>query len=95
MKYSIVRVGITFSTRTGMSDSPLWTARSTSRCTWTDLLEASLKTSSMTREPSMASMIDSAHGTPGTMSRGAIQHGIPRCSRPAQIAFEATASFDA
>jgi hypothetical protein len=36
--------------------------------------------------PSMASMIDSAQGRPGTMSRGAIQQRIERRSRPAQTA---------
>jgi hypothetical protein len=58
-------------------------------------LAAELKTRTITFAASSASMMDSAQGTPGPMSRGAIQQRMPRTSSSMHIVSAAALSFEA
>ena len=86
IKYSSALLGSTSSIRSGMMGIPLLTARSTSRFICGDALECPEKTSTITFEPEIASMMHSLHSLPGGISRGAIQQRIPAASRVAQAA---------
>ncbi len=55
-------------------------AKSISRSTWTELLECAEKTSTITRQRSMARLISPGKNWPGRTSRGAIQQDIPASS---------------
>ena len=79
-------MGLMSSIRTGMTTSPLLTARSTSRLICGDPLACEEKTSSITRAWSIASINAEPHSIPGRMSRGAIQQRMPRDSSFAQTA---------
>ena len=69
-----------------MIETPLETARSTSRLICFDEFALAEKMSTMTFAPLIASMMAAPQSRPGTMSRGAIQQESPRCSSPAQTA---------
>jgi hypothetical protein len=79
-------VGLAFSTRIGITVKFFAKALWTSRWTCFELFALSEKISTITREPSMASMIAAPHSTPGATSRGAIQQRTPLDSNLLQSA---------
>ena len=82
MKYSSALPGMTSSIRKGRIATPWLTARSTSLRICGESFAAAVKTSTMMRDCSMASIMHS----PGITSRGAIQHRIPLDSSMTQTA---------
>ena len=73
-------VGSASSIRTVRMGTCRWTARSTSRRTCGELLEAPENTSTMIFEAPIASMISAAHSAEGAISRGATHTLMPCAS---------------
>ena len=84
MKYASDSVGATSSIRMVTIGTLLLTARWTSRRICGEAFALDEKISTSARAWSMPRMMAAPHSTPGVMSRGAIQHLMPRASSPAQ-----------
>ena len=93
MKYSRDLPGSTSSMRKGRMATPRLTARSTSLRICGEALALAVKTSTIIRHCSMASMMASPHSMLGITSRGAIQQRMPFDSSMAQTASAVALSF--
>ena len=94
MKYSSEAVGVTSSSRTGITGRPWFTARSTSRLICGEVLALADSRSTKIFASAIACTIAAPHSWPGRMSRGAIQQRMPCASSTAQVASAAGLSFD-